>query len=357
MLTATPLITKAAIICIVLFLIPGCFDDSKWRRIVLSVDVSPQGDLAAVRYFRDGVETIELSSNSRKCHWSVGGGGWQYRGIATFSPSGELVAIGEEQLGLSLAWGNIHRIILYDTGKCDRVRAISLGGLSEGQVLRFSPDGKYMAIASNWWLFQTGVNLAIIEVESGRVIKRWSYGDAEFPSLSLSDNGAFLAFGFVNLNSKTDDGQAKGDNDTGTILVLGIPSGDKMFEWEENGGKGVASVDIDSDQETVAVGLKDGTVKLVHYPTGENRIVHKFDGMVMDLQFSPSNELIFSAESKSNGSLVSYRTHTGEPVHNFSVQMPIFDFDLTDDGQRAIVGTSSGEIISVDLGESSTSER
>lgn len=337
-----------------LAVLAGCLnDDSKFRRIVLSVDVSPSGDLAAVRYFRDGVETIDLSTNTRKCHWSVGG--IQYQGIATFSSSGELVAVGKEQLGPAL-WGIIHEIFLYDPVNCDRVQSIPLGDFSEGHILRFSPDDKFMAVASKKQLFRTGVNLAIIEVDSGKTIRKWTYLDAEHPSLSLSDDGTLLAFGFKNLNSKTNDKHAKSDNDTGTVLLLEFPSGNERREWQEETGNGVVAIDIALDQEIVALGFQDGTVKLVHYPTGENRVLHKFDDMAFDVQFSPSNDLIFSCESKSDGSLVSHQTHTGEHVHNFSVQMPIFDFDLTDDGKSAVIGTSSGEIETVDLDKSPASD-
>lgn len=334
----------------------GCFNyDSKFRRIALSVDVSPRGDLAAVRYFQDGVETIDLSSNTRKCHWSVGG--IQYQGIATFSSSGELVAVGREQIGPAIAWGIIHGIFLYDPVSCDRVQVIPLGDFSEGHVLRFSPDDKFMAVASKKQLIRTGVNLAIIEVESGKTIKKWTYLDADHPSLSLSDDGTLLAFGFKNLNSKTDDRQAKQDNDTGTVLLVEFPSGDERSEWQEETGNGVVAIDIAQDREVVALGFQDGKVKLVHYPTGENRVLHKFDATAIDVQFSPSNDLIFSCDSKSEGSLVSHRTSTGEPVHSFGVQMPIFDFDLTDDGRSALIGTSSGEIETVNFAQSPASER
>lgn len=355
-LTTTMRIAKTAVVCVMLLVLAGCFDDSKFRRIVLSVDVSPSGDLAAVRYAKDGVETIELSSYTRKCHWTVGGG-LQVQGIAAFSSSGKLIAVGKEQMGPALTWGTMHRIFLYDPATCDRVRTIPLGDFSEGHVLQFSPDDSYMAVASKRWLFRTGVNLAIIEVESGRTTKKWTYLDAEYPSLSLSDDGTLLAFGFVNLNSKTDDRHAKNDNDTGTVLLLDFPTGDEKNEWREEEGNGVVAVDIASDNETVALGLKDGTVKLVHYPTAESRVLHKFDSMVVDMQFSPSNEFIFSSDSRSNGSLISHQTHTGEPVHNYVVESPIFDFDLTDDGKSAVIGTSSGEIETVDLGESPTTVR
>lgn len=338
-----------------LAVLAGCFnDDSKFRRIALSVDVSPSGDLAAVRYFRDGVETIDLSSNTRKCHWSVGG--IQYQGIATFSSSGELVAVGKEQMGPAIAGGIIHEISLYDPVNCDRVQMIPLGDFSEGHVLRFSPDDKFMAVASKKQPFESGVNLAIIEVESGKTTKKWTYEDADYPSLSLSDDGTLLAFGFKNLNSKTDDRNAKSDNDTCTVLLVEFPSGDERSEWQEETGNGVVAIDIDSDQEIVALGFQDGTMKLVHYPTAKNRVLHKFDSMVIDVQFSPSNDLIFSSESKLDGSLVSHRTDTGELEHNFRVQMPIFDFDLTDEGKMAVIVTSSGEIKTVDLGESQPSE-
>lgn len=338
-----------------LAVLAGCFnDDSKFRRIALSVDVSPSGDLAAVRYFRDGVETIDLSSNTRKCHWSVGG--FQFQGIATFSSSGELVAVGKEQMGLAIAGGIIHEISLYDPVNCDRAQSIPLRDFSESHVLRFSLDDKFMAVASEKLLFRAGVNLAIIEIESEKTIKKWTYLDSEHPSLSLSDDGTLLAFGLKNLNSKTNDRHAKSDNDTGTVLLLEFPSGDERNEWQEETGNGVVAIDIDRDQEIVALGFQDGTVKLVHYPTGENRVLHKFDDMVIDVQFSPSNDLIFSGESKLGGSLVSHRTSTGELVHNFSVQMPIFDFDLTDEGKMAVIATSTGEIKTVDLGESPSSE-
>lgn len=357
MLTASMRISKSAVVCVMLLVLAGCYNDSKFRRIVLSVDVSPIGDLAAVRYFRDGVETIELSSNKQMCHWSTGIGSWQYRGIATFSSSGELVAVGKEQMGPALAWGSMHRILLYDPVECDRVKAISLGDFSEGHVLRFSPDDKFIAVASKRRAFRTGVNLAIIEVESGRTTKTWTYLDAEDPSLSLSDDGTLLAFAFVSLNSETDDPDAKTDNDTGTVLLLEFPSGDEKSEWQEEEGNGVRAIDIAFDNETVALGLHDGTVKLVHYPTGESQVLHKFDTTAFDLQFSPSDELIFSSDNKADGSLVSHRTHTGEPVHNFVVHSPIFSFDLTDDGKSAVIGTSSGEIKTVNLRESPTSVR
>ncbi|MCY4144608.1 MAG: WD40 repeat domain-containing protein [Gammaproteobacteria bacterium] len=347
-------ITRSVFLVVLILMLVGCEYNNRLRKIILSVDVSPRGDQVAIRYFGDGVETIDLSDSSRKCHWSTGGS--QIRGFASYSSSGELIAVGKEHLSIEMAMGNMHKIVFYDSNSCEQVNAVPLGDFSDGHVLEFSPDDKYLAVASRRQLLQRGVNLAIVEVETGKTIKKWTYGDADHPSLAFSDDGSMLVFGLTNLNSRSDDRQNKKDNDTGTVLLLDFPAGDTRKEWIEDTGKGVVSVDIASDSSIVALGLGDGTVKLVHYIEEESRVLHRFDNMAIGLRFSPNNKLVFSCESNVNGSLISHQTHSGNPVHDYTFTVPIFDFDVDDEGKTAVVGFSSGEIEVVDLVTTPTSE-
>lgn len=216
-------------------------------------------------------------------------------------------------------------VVLHSVEDGRLVRSVPLDGL--GRRLRFSPDGKWLAVAllnrSGDRSLETDWDVRVWEVTSGRQVAGPLTHD-RVTSLAFSPDSARLVTGDA----------------TGDVTVWNIPSGQRHFRVRH--AAKVNSTVFDSSGRFLLTASEDQTVRTWHAETGQPAIepvLH--DAPVTQAEFSPLTPGILTA-TKGKSGLRLWRAPPDEPEevvlpHDRIVVSAILDAD----GGKALTATGA----------------
>lgn len=337
----------AACVLFAALIVSGCGIRLEWpdkeKAPINFVNISPNTEQIAARHYPNFVTTSTVDSREAKCEWFTNYSSRE----PIFTPSGEHLLIDRFHDVLMDLIGYSSEFVFYEIETCKRVRSYAVAGKGGTYSLEFSNGGEYLVRGAA----DTVRNIAHVQQiksDTGKIIREWNYENSHGPSVALSSDGAILAIGLAQHKNKED---AEGDLDRhiGRIILVAFTSGEVIRDWIESEINGVASVDASSDGELLAVGFRDGTVKVVQWRSEAPTTITQLVGIVDKLMISHDDSLVFFGSREDGKRLVAYRLDSGEQVHEFEFDGPIHDFDISADSETLVVGSTRNTIKIVDL--------
>ena len=230
------------------------------RRIVLSVDFSPDGTMLASGG-DGGTLTIWKVADGREITMSEGHGGAVH--CITFSPDGTKLASG--------GWDKTIKLWNVADGK----EITTLKGHSDSIFsVNFSQDGALLVSGSN------DSTIKLWNVTDGKEIMTLP-GDSPVRSVNFSPDDKILASG----------------NQDRTITFWNVEEGRKLKELQEHQGS-VETVNFSPDGNMLVSGSSDGTIKLWNVTDGsEIATLPGHSGPINSVNFSPDGKLLVSGST------------------------------------------------------------
>ena len=338
-------------LAILLFALVGCSQEptepAKENVQIYSVDIAPNGEEVATLHSFDYVTTRNISTNEVLCSWNTN---WRTQ-TPHYSHNGDLLLMDRLAKPPVTLFGYSHEFVFFDTKTCKQIRKFLVKELLVTHSIEFSRNGKHIlrsAVDSDKGVVQ----IQKIELETGKLVRQWTYSNSYPPNIALSGSvgvalsgdGTTLAVGLSQHESEK-DAEGDRDNHLGRVILTDFVSGEVVKDWLESDTVGIGAVDLSFDAKILVLGFRDGIVKTLHLPSDTSKSIVKHSSSVVKLMISPGDQLVFSSSAEDAERLVAHRLDTGELVHEFQFGATIHDFDISRDGETLIVGT--GGVIEV----------
>ncbi|MCY3884191.1 MAG: hypothetical protein OXG24_04665 [Gammaproteobacteria bacterium] len=337
----------ATCVAFVALLLGACGIRLEWpdkeKAPVYFVNFSPNTEHIAARHYPNFVTTSTVDSREEKCEWFTNYSSRE----PIFTPSGELLLIDRFHDVLMELIGYHSEFVFYDVETCKKVRSYAVAGKGGTYSLEFSNGGEYLVRGAA----DTDRNIAHIqqiESDTGQIIREWNYENSHGPSVALSSDESLLAIGLAQHKNK-EDAERDLDRHIGRVILVDFTSGEVIGDWIESETNGIAAVDTSSDGELLALGFRDGTVKVLHWRSETPTTITQLVGVVDKLMISPDDSVVFFRSREDGKRLFAYRLDSGEQVHEFEFDGPIHDFDISADSETLVVGSTRNTIKIVDL--------
>jgi RNA polymerase sigma factor (sigma-70 family) len=231
----------------------------------------------------------------------------------TFSPDGNRVAVGA-------ADGKGFHLI--DRGKLDVVRTFAHDSVV--QAAAFSPDGKQIA-AGGFDRDKNTYFARLWETDTGKEVRRFSFGTGTVRSLAFSADGATLAIG------GGDGGSSAG------VKLFETATAKELLKFPFPDAYSIRSVGFAPDGKTLAAAGHSVT-RLFDTTTGKEKL--KIDHRTVGLHFSPDGASLVGAVS---GTIYRWDAKTGKPLIPESTDGTIAQIEMTADGQRIVTRGPDGD--------------
>jgi WD40 repeat protein len=222
----------------------------------LDATFSPDGQSLAIVGFSDPVQLWRVAGWTQR--WEIEAFSTQVR----FSPDGSLLAFSQP--------GGAAQLVLASDGQI--VRSMGYGLAHYTSPLAFSPDGQALALRSTmdvqFWRIADDVLLQVLEERSDGVT-----------STAVSSDGRTVAF-MTRSPSSPDASLRLWDISSASAPPLPGSGEALCFAWSPDG-------------QTAALVMRDGSVRLVQVPGGQEvRTLGRFGVQVHSVAFSPRGDLV-----------------------------------------------------------------
>lgn len=334
-------------VLIAALILSGCGIRLEWpdkeKAPVYFVNISPNTEQIAARHYPNFVTTSTVDSREDKCKWFVN---YSWR-EPIFTPNGEQLLIDRFHDVLMDLIGYSSEFVFYDIKTCKRVRSYAVAGKGGTYSLEFSNAGRYLVRGSSD-SHKHKAHVQQIESDTGQIVREWNYESSHGPSVALSSDGSLLAIGLAQ-HKNMEDAEGDLDHHIGRVILVDFTSGEVIRDWIESETNGIAAVDTSSDGELLALGFRDGTVKVLHWRSETPTTITQLEGVVDKLMISPDDRVVFFRSLEDGKSLFAYRLDSGEQMHEIEFDGPIHDFDISADSETLVVGSTRNTIKIVDL--------
>ncbi|QTE01905.1 translocation protein TolB [Streptomyces cyanogenus] len=210
----------------------------------------------------------------------------------TFSPDGRVLAAAEgDSNGVVQLWD------LADPAKPTPLGKPLSGSMSRVEEMKFSPNGRLFAIASNDGVVRIWNTANVTKPK--QLKKRLSEPVIGSHALAFSPDGRLLA-------TATFDGTVR-------IFSMGDPSAPEALTNPLTGHKGIWWMVFSPDGHTLASAGSDGAVLLWKLP---KRVISSFSGVVSSLDFSPDGHTLATVGTGSGDELTLW--NVTDPAHPIS---------------------------------------
>ncbi len=325
----------------------GCGTRLEWpnkeKAPVYFVNFSPNTEQIAARHYPNFVTISTVDSREEKCEWFTNYSSRE----PIFTPSGELLLIDRFHDVLMNLIGYHSEFVFFDVETCKKVRSYAVAGKGATYSLEFSSGGEYL-VRGAADTDRGKAHVQQVDSYTGKVIGEWNYENSHGPSVALSNDGSLLVIGLAQ-HKNMEDAEGDMDHHIGRVILVDFTSGEVIRDWIESETNGIASVDASSDGETLALGFRDGTVKVLHWRSETPTTIAHHAGAVDKLMISPDDNLVFFRSRGDAKRLVAHRLDSGEQVHEIEFEGPIGDFDISADSETLVVGSTRNTIKIVDL--------
>lgn len=324
------------------------------------VNIAPNTEEIAARHYPYSITTSSVDTREEKCRWNTS---WETI-EPLFTPDGENLLIDRYNNVFMDLVGFHSEFVFYDATTCRKVRSFAVSGLDVTHSLEFSNDGRYLVRASSE-MYKFKAQVQQIESDTGKIFREWNYTESHSPNVGLSSDGSLLVIGLSQHKNEEDteshlgdhlaehknreDAEGDVDEHIGRVILVDFTSGDVIRDWIESETNGIASVDVSSNGDVIALGFRDGVAKVLQWRLEAPATIVQHTGVVDKLMISPDDSLVFLRSSKDAKRLVAHQLDSGEQMHEFEFEGPIHDFDISSDSKTLVVGAgSTTEILDLD---------